>query len=268
MSSPVFRRSDVFVHPQQYAPPPDAPPQSTISAASLEQAYQRPPATAYHTGRMTYDDVIVKTLGLLGLIVVSGVATWMLAPPLMLLGVVGGLVLGLICSFKREPSPALIVSYAVFEGMALGGISGFFEARWSGIILQAVVATVAVFAAVLVLYRSGKVRATPKMTRFVLAAMLGYVIFSVINLVLVWTNVLPDFGLRSMSVMGVPLGLVVSVLAILLGAYSFLIDFDYIKSGVEAGVAGRYAWTAAFGLTVTLVWLYLEFLRVLAILRD
>ncbi|MDR0431981.1 MAG: Bax inhibitor-1/YccA family protein [Bifidobacteriaceae bacterium] len=259
MSNPVFSRNQVFAGTRPY---------TEISATTLEQAYQQPAATPYDTGRMTYDDVIVKTAGMLAIVVVAGVATWMFAPPLMFVGVLGGLVLGLICSFKREPNRALILGYAVFQGMALGGISGFFEAAYSGIILQAVLATLAVFTAVLLLFRSGKVRATPKLTRFVLVAMLGYVIFSIVNLVLVWTHVLPDFGIRSVTVAGIPLGLLISAFAILLGAYSFLIDFEFIKTGVESGAPGRYAWTAAFGLTVTLIWLYLEFLRLLSYLRN
>jgi uncharacterized YccA/Bax inhibitor family protein len=230
--------------------------------------YQQPAATEYHTGRMTYDDVIVKTAALLGLVVVAGVLTWKFMPQLTFVGILGGLVIGLICAFKREPNRGLIIAYAVLEGMALGGISGIFEAAWSGIILQAVVATLAVFAAVLLLYRSGRIRATPKMTRFVLAAMLGYVIFSVINLALVWTNVLPDYGIRSFTVAGIPIGIAISIFAILLGAYSFLIDFESIRAGVESGAPVRYSWTAAFGLTVTLIWLYLEFLRLLSYFRD
>jgi uncharacterized YccA/Bax inhibitor family protein len=263
VSSPVFR-SQIFSGASTATQAPPAPP---TDAVQLERAYSMPAATEYHTGRLTYDDVIVKTTALLGLVIGGGALGWFV-PALWMPGVIVGLVLGLVCGFKREPSPVLMSLYAVFEGMALGGISAFFESQTHGIVLQAVIATVAVFVAVLLLFKSGKVRATPKMTRFVLVAMLGYLIFSVVNMVLVWTGVLSDFGLRSMTVWGIPLGLVVSVLAVLLGAYSLLADFDAIKRGVEAGVDRKYAWTGAFGLVVSLVWLYLEFLRILYYLNE
>jgi uncharacterized YccA/Bax inhibitor family protein len=274
MSNPVFRRHGVFTTGGAYRPPANSVNQAStmtspgMDAATLAQAYQSAPATPYHTGRMTYDDVIVKTMGLLGILIVAGAATWVLMPMAAIPAGLVGLVLGLVCAFKREPNRGLIIAYAVAEGAFLGGLSRIFEAAWSGIVLQAVVATLAVFAVVLVLYKSGKIRTSPKLTRFVVTAMLGYVVFSLVNAALVWFGVLPDFGMRSVEVAGMPLGIIISIVAVLLGAYSFMIDFDYIKAGVEGGAPGRYAWTAAFGLTVTLVWLYLEFLRLLSYFRD
>ncbi|WP_043500577.1 Bax inhibitor-1/YccA family membrane protein [Georgenia sp. SUBG003] len=239
----------------------------------LERAYQRPAAAPADTGRMTYDDVIVKTGLVLGVIVVAAAFNWLVmgASPLLTFGgAIVGLVLGLVNAFKREPSPALIMAYAVAEGLFLGGISAVFEAQWGGIVLQAVLGTTATFVAALFLFKSGTVRVTPKLTRFVLIALVGYALFSLVNVVLMLTGVSTDpWGLRTgVTLFGIPLGVLLGLFAVGLAAICLIMDFDAIKRGVEAGVPGRYAWAAAFGLAVTLVWLYIEFLRLLAILRG
>src|SRR5690606_8156430 len=185
-------------------------------------------------------------------------------------GLAIGLVLGLVNAFKREPSPALIAVYAAAEGLFLGGISMVFETIYPGIVLQAVLATGATFVATLLLFSSGAVRVTPKLTRFVLIALVGYALFSLVNLgIMLFGSGDSAFGLRSsVEVMGIPLGVIVGVFAVGLAAVCLIMDFDAIKRGVENGVPARFAWSAAFGLIVTLVWLYLEFLRLLAILRG
>ena len=238
----------------------------TADAASLESMYNAPSATTADTKRLTYDDVIMKTGGLLALLVVVGAASWSLVeqmPMLWVGGMVVGLVLGLVNAFKRSPSPALIVLYTIAQGVFLGGISRFYEAWYDGVVLQAVLGTVATFGAALFLYRSGKVRVTPKFTRWLLIGMVGYLAFSFLNLILVWTNVLDGWGMR-----GGGLGVIVGLVAVGLAAASLIMDFDSIKRGVEQGVPARFAWSAAFGLMVTLIWLYLELLRLLAILQG
>ncbi|MFC7404916.1 Bax inhibitor-1/YccA family membrane protein [Georgenia alba] len=311
MSNPVFERSSIFGKNAQRTPngypgyPGYTPGQGTGYAApgqygtaqqtygqtqygqqygpaqdqqlrDLEHAYQGPPAAPADTGRMTYDDVIMKTGIVLGLIVLAGAANWLLFGANMLLtfgGLVVGLVLGLVNAFKREPSPALIMGYAVAEGLFLGGISAFFEVMYPGIVLQAVLATTATFAASLLLFRSGKIRVTPKFTRWLLIAVVGYALFSLVNLVLMLTDVAGgEWGLRGLAIsigpFDVPLGVLIGLFAVGLAALCLIMDFDAIKRGVEGGAPGRYAWSAAFGLAVTLVWLYIEFLRLIAILRG
>ena len=163
----------------------------------------------------------------------------------------------------------LILAYAAAEGVFLGGISSYFNAQWDGIVLQAVLATVATFAVCLALFRSGKVRVTPKFTRWLMVAMGGYAVFCLVNLALVWTGTMDGFGLRSnVTVLGIPLGVIIGIVAVGMAAASLIVDFDSIQRGVAKGIAKRYAWAAAFGLLVTLVWLYIEFLRILAILRG
>jgi len=234
---------------------------------ALEHAYAAPAATAYETGRMTYDDVIMKTGILLGVIVLVGALAWV-APPgiqqmLMIVGLIGGLVLGLVNSFRKKVSVPLILGYAVFEGLFLGAISSWFEGQWSGIVMQAILGTLAVFATMLVLFRSGKVRNTPKFQRIVMLALVGYAVFALVNLVLVWTGVMGGWGMRSGG-----LGLLIGAAAVVLAAATLVIDFDSIQQGVRRGAPAQYSWAAAFGLAVTLVWMYLEILRILAILRG
>lgn len=274
MSNPVFNNSAIFGEPKRgrgtvvqptpygYAPGAAAAP----TAATLEQMYGGPTATPRDTGRLTYDDVIMKTAGLFAVLLVTGAISWMLTPQmpgLFFIGMIVGLVLGLVNAFKKTPSPALILAYAAAEGLFLGGISFLFEAQWQGIVLQAVLATAATFVACLALFRSGKVRVTPKFTRWLIVAMGGYLLFSLVNLVLTWTGVLDGWGMRSG-----PFGVIIGLVAVGLASMSLIVDFDSIKRGVEQGAPAKFAWTAAFGLVVTLVWLYLEFLRLLAILRG
>lgn len=219
--------------------------------------------------RMTYDDVVIRTFGLLALIVIGGAVAWSVAPGLMYVGLIGGLVLGLVNAFKKVPSPPLIMAYAAFQGLMLGGISKIFDDAWPGVVVQAVIATIAVFAVVLIAFASGKIRATPRFTKILLIAMGGYLLYSLVNLGFMWFGGMTGFGLNSnVEIAGMPLGVVVGVFAVILAAFSFVLDFDAIKRGVDAGAPRIYAWSGAFGLTVTLIWLYVEFLRLFAILRD
>lgn len=241
-----------------------------LTSAQLQDLYNAPPAGPAQTGRMTYDDVIIKTVGTLALVLVGAAAGWIF-PILTLPGMLVGLVLGLANAFKREPSPALIMVYALFEGAFLGGLSGFLEGLYPGIVIQAVIGSLSVFAVTLLLFKSGKVRATPKSMKIFMIALGGYALFSLINLGLMVFNVTNSpWGIRSMNIPGtnIPFGVVLGLLAVGLAAFSLVMDFTSIQQGVNNGVPAKYSWTAAFGLTVTLVWLYVEILRLLAILRG
>ncbi|MFC4554054.1 Bax inhibitor-1/YccA family membrane protein [Georgenia faecalis] len=290
MSNPVFENSPYFGKkrgavpqtPNGYPGHPGYAPGATGTTyppmvngqqvADLEHAYAQPPAGPAQIGRMTYDDVIVKTGGLLAIVVAAGALNWFVLGANMgitIAAAIVGLVLGLVNSFKREPSPALIMAYAAAEGLFLGGISAVFESSYSGIVLQAVLATGATFVATLLLFKSGAVRVTPKLMRFVLIALVGYALFSLVNLgIMFFGSSDAAWGLRSMEIMGIPLGIPIGIFAVGLAAFCLILDFDAIKRGVERGVPAKFAWSAAFGLVVTLVWLYLEFLRLLAIFRE
>ncbi|GAA2235436.1 Bax inhibitor-1/YccA family protein [Rarobacter faecitabidus] len=266
MSNPVFSSPAYSSATQVQHFPDQSTATPTGDPSTLQSMYNAPSATPLDTNRMTYDDVIMKTAGLLVLLLATGVVSWSLVdsvPGLWLGGLVVGLVLGLVNAFKRNPSPVLIALYAAAEGLFLGGISASFNVVYDGIVLQAVLATLATFTASLLLFTSGAVRVTPKFNRFLLVAIAGYALFSLANLILVWTGVLDGWGMR-----GGQWGIIIGIVAVVLAAMSLISDFDSIKRGVQAGAPRKFAWAAAFGLVVTLVWLYLEFLRLLAILRN
>ena len=218
-----------------------------------------PPAVA----PMSIDDVVVKTVTLLGITGLAAAAAWLLVPA-ELTGVVWigsmiiGLVLGLIISFSRMANPALVVAYAVFEGLFLGMISRTFESFYNGIVLQAVVATFGVFFVMAMLYKAKAIRATPKFQRGMIAVMGGLFAVILINLVLALFGV--DTGLRS----GGPLAIGFSLVCIVVAALSFIMSFHEVEEGVRMGLPQRYSWTAAFGILVSLIWLYIEILRLIS----
>ena len=248
--------------------------------AGLEAQYQAPSATNADMRRMTYDDVIIRTAGMFAVILAMGALSWNLATSTdeavaglsflaMFGGLVGSFILGLVNTYKREPSPALILVYAAFEGLLLGSISGFMEARYEGIVVQAVLATLATFGVMLVAYSFGGFRVQGRLRKVVVVATFGYMIFSLINVVLQMTGATTGaWGLRSLTIMGIPLGIPLGILGVILAAHFLAMDFEFIENGVRNGLPRRYAWAGAFGLVVTLVWLYVEFLRLLSYFRD
>ncbi|MGW9114207.1 Bax inhibitor-1/YccA family protein [Microbacterium sp. NPDC055683] len=251
--------------------------------ANMEGMLAAPPAGARETGRMTVEDTVWKTVGLFAvMLVVAAVGyVWTLAPALAsgnpadvtlmpwIVGALGGFVLGLVNSFKKKPSVPLIFAYAAFEGLFVGGISAYFELIWPGIIVQATLATVSVVGVTLALFASGKIRASKRATKIFLIAMVGYLVFSLLNLVLSATGLIQgSFGLYSSTIMGIPLGLIIGVLVVLMAAYSLVLDFDMVQQGVRNGAPRIFGWQAAFGIMVTVVWLYVEILRIIAILRG
>lgn len=248
--------------------------------AGLEAQYQAPSATNADMRRMTYDDVIIRTAGMFAVILATGALSWSLVTSsdeatfslgamAVFAGAIGAFVLGLVNSFKREPSPALILAYAAFEGLLLGGFSGVMETRYEGIVVQAVLATLATFGAMLAAYSFGGFRVQGRFRRVVVVATFGYMIFSLINFALMMTGMTTGaWGLRSLTIMGIPLGVPLGILAVILASFFLAIDFESIENGVRNGLPQRYAWAGAFGLVVTLVWLYVEFLRLLSYFRD
>ena len=261
-NNPVLSRA--FANPSRTYETQHAP-----SAEQLERMYEAPPAGPLQTGRMTYDDVVVKTGILLAVVVGGAVVGWQM-PGLAMIGLIVGLVLGLVNAFKREPTPALMVAYAAFMGLFLGGISWMFETTavmgqpLNGIVAQAIIGTMGVFGVALWAYRTKRVRVTPKFQRGVLIALGGYLVFVVVNLLyMIFSSDAGPLGFRSGW-----LGIAIGLFAITLAALVLILDFDFVEKGVQAGIPAKYAWTAAFGLTVTLIWLYVEMLRLLAILRG
>src|SRR3954454_21730232 len=159
--------------------------QQGMTQEQLRDMYNRPAAGPADTGRMTYDDVIVKTAGCLGVLIL-GAAVALAVPQgtgsmLMILGALGGFALAMVNTFKKQPSPGLILAYAVLEGFFLGGLTRILDNLYPGVGIQAVVGTLSVFAVTLLLFKSGKVRATPKLMRFFMIALIGYAVFALVN---------------------------------------------------------------------------------------
>ncbi len=260
--NPVFSNNKAFSR-QGYATP-TAPEASMMSAQELQQIYSGPSATATQMGRMTIDDVVVKTGLMFAVLLPAAVVNYFLASPLLTFGgLIAGFVLGLVISFKQSTNAALILTYAGLEGLFVGGISRFYSANWDGIVPQAVLGTLCVFGVALFAYKSGRVRVTPKFQRTALIAMGGYLVFSLVNLVAAFAGVGDGWGFRTG-----PLGIAIGLFAITLAAVFLILDFDFAEQGVKNGLPERYSWLAAFGLVVTLVWLYIEMLRLIAILRG
>ncbi|GFZ92154.1 Bax inhibitor-1/YccA family protein [Nesterenkonia alkaliphila] len=240
----------------------------------LQQQYNMPA----HAGReglpMTYDDVIRKTVTsfavvLLGAGAAVTLATMMpgLVMGLTVVAVLAGLVLGLVNAFRREPNPGLILAYSATQGFFLGAITWVLELQFPGIAFQAVAATLIVFGCVLVAFKSGKIRATPKLNKMFMIALGAYLIFALFNFgLMLFGGTSSMFGLR--TEFSPWIGIAIGAFAILLATYSLVLDFTNIDEGVKAGVEQKYGWAAAFGLTVSLVWLYIEILRIIAIVRS
>ena len=214
--------------------------------------------------RLTMNDVMVKTGINLGLVAVGAAVAWYM-PVLLLLGMVGGLVLGLVNSFKKKVSPILVMTYAFMEGLLLGGLSAVVDMRYPGVAIQAVLATLVVAGTTLALFANGKLRATPKLNKIFMIGVIGYLAYGLISILGAGI-----FGsaLGSVSFFGIPLGLIVGLFAVALATYSLLLDFTTVSEAVEAGLPERESWRLAFGLTASLVWLYVEILRVLMYLAS
>ncbi len=222
---------------------------------------------------MTLDDVVVRTVSLVALVVITAGASWLLlrsgaATGLAIAGAsIGGLVLVLVISFRRITNPALICLYAALQGVVLGVVSRAFEHAYPGIVVQAVGATLAVFFGMAALYKIKAIRATPRFTRWVIGALIGVVGLSLLNWVLALFG--KNLGLVYYSPTEKPgtLAIVFSLVCIGIGALTFILDFDAVEQGLRYGLPERYAWYCAFGLVVGLIYLYWQILRLLGYMR-
>jgi uncharacterized YccA/Bax inhibitor family protein len=236
-------------------------------APSQYDPYAAPSPYARSTTRyMTMDDVVTKT-GISFLVtVLAAAAVWALpgqaAVGLALPAVLVAFVLGLVISFKQIANPVATLAYGALYGVALGAISEVFNQVYPGIVVQALIGTFGVFAGMLVVYKTGAIRVTPKFTRWLMGAMIGVLVLMLVNLVAGLFGA--DLGLRS----GGTLSIVFSLVVIGVAALSLLLDFDMADEAIRRGAPAKFAWYIAFGLLVTVVWLYLEILRLLSYFRD
>jgi uncharacterized YccA/Bax inhibitor family protein len=213
---------------------------------------------------ITVDDVVTKTAIAAGsAIVAGGLTAWSGLYGLALPAFIVGLVVSLIIIFKQSTNPALVMTYSIAEGIALGGIAGLINNIYPGIAFQALVGTVGVFVGMLVVYKTGAVKVTPRFTKWMIGALIGVVVLMLANLVA--SFFIPGgLGLRD----GGPLAIIFSLVVIGVAAFSLLMDFDMADQAVRSGAPARFAWYIAFGLMTTLVWLYIEILRLLSYLRQ
>ena len=275
-SNPAFNRLEKdartgyagFGGRPQFAPPArrgtDATPEH------LQQMYDRPAAGPVQTRRVTTDDVIMKALSLFAIVLVVGSVGWTVASAnpglgltLLLGGMFGTLILGFVIAFKKTLSVPLIVTYAVLEGLFVGSVSEVFNTIYPGIVVQAVLATLATFAGMLLAYKTGLIKVTDKFRRIVTMMIFGYAIFALVNFgYAVITGTMYGFGGTGI------IGIGISVFAVGLASMTLALDFDAIDYAVRTGAPQRYSWLLAHGLIVTIVWLYIEFLRLLGRLRS
>ncbi|MFF2960361.1 Bax inhibitor-1/YccA family protein [Streptomyces sp. NPDC057963] len=256
-----------------YAQGTAANPYATNPYAQQDTQYGVPQAPA-RSGAMTIDDVVTRTAITLGTVVLGAALAWALLPVdeanlgksygIAIGAALVAFVLSLVQSFKRRPSPALIVSYAAFEGVFLGVISSAVSTYIGpGVVMQAVMGTMCVFAGVLLAYKMRWIRVTRRFYGFVMAAAMGFMLLMVVNLLFSVFGGGDGLGFRSGG-----LGILFGVIGIILGACFLALDFKQVEDGIAYGAPREESWLAAFGLTMTLVWIYLEMLRLLSILSG
>jgi uncharacterized YccA/Bax inhibitor family protein len=255
-NNPVFQRSEPLARSLSqgvgfHSPAP--------SADDLAAMYATPQ-------RMTMDDVVMKTGMLLAVVVGVGAASWFLQVPLgfAMIAALVGFGLAMVNIFKKQVSPALILAYAVAQGVFLGVISASYEGQYRGIVVQAIVGTAAVFGAVLFGYKSGRLRATPKFAKVVTFGLIGLVAVFLLNVLGSALGFGDALGLGS----GGPIAILLTLGLITFGALTFVLDFDQADRMVAAGVPEQESWRVAFGLVVGLIFLYLNMLRLLSYLQS
>jgi uncharacterized YccA/Bax inhibitor family protein len=282
-SNPVFRRAEGFngrrtgsASGMSY-PSYGSPRTATYDPYSISGhggGSQTPTRTGQ--GPMTIDTVVQKTGVTLGLVILAAALTWLITPNpdvfganlgslylLAMVGALGGFALSMVNSFKRVVSPGLVMAYAVLEGIFVGAFSKVLEASFGGgIVVGAVAGTAAAVAGTLAAYKFFNIRVSPSFQKWVVAAMFGFVAVALLDMVLGIFHA--SFGFNGFG----PMGFIASLIGLGLGVLMLILDFDFVERGIEAGLPERESWRAAFGLTVTIIWIYVELLRILAILRG
>ncbi|MFG2141606.1 Bax inhibitor-1/YccA family protein [Streptomyces sp. NPDC048650] len=237
-------------------------------AEGQQSATQAPPQYVPQSRPMTMDDVVMRTGMTLGTVVAGATVGWLFLTEQLGFAVAAGLVamvLAFAQSFMRKPVPALILAYAALEGVFLGALSGYINKlpQLHGAPMQAVLGTMAVFVAMLVAYKTRIIRVTARFTRFVIIAAIGFVLLSLVNTLFMVFSGDDGLGFRSGG-----LGILFGVVGVVLGALFLALDFKQVEDGIAYGAPREESWLAAFGLTLTLVWIYMELLRLISILRG
>lgn len=266
---------------QGYAPPQGAPQQGygapqgyqqpqQGSADQLDHMYGQPSAGPAQTGRITLDDVVIKALLLIGLTVGAAAAAWIavdnnpeLGMPIVGVGFFGLFGLSFVIAFQKSINVPLIVTYAVLQGAFVGAISLSVELYQPGLVQTAILSTLATFVGVFLTWKLGLVRVTARSARIFSYIVIGYAFFQLFNVVNSWF-----LGGTSVYAMGGALPVILSLIGVALASYMIAVNLESIERGIAAGVPQKYSWLMAHGLVASLVWLYIEILRLLAILNQ
>jgi len=235
--------------------------------SAIQDLYDQRSASPWQRGRLSLDDVVMKTGALFTLLACCAAASWIatssnaaLMAPAAYGSMFAGLAIGLVIAFKKTISVPLIVCYSALEGVLVGALSAMFETAYPGIVTTAVIATGATFAGMFIGWKTGLIKVTSRARRIFGLALMGYLLFSVVNVIASFAGVGAGWGFGGNG----PLGIGISILGVGMASYSLAIDFDTIEKAVAAELPEKYSWLLAHGLIVSLVWLYLEILRLLA----
>ena len=280
MANPVLSRPEAFQRQGQYAQPGQPQyGQAPYGQPQYGQApYGQPPQYGYQPapvtpagGVMTIEDVITKSGITMGGLFLVAAAVFMVMPlsllmPAIIVTAIVGFITVMMVSMRRTVSPAAVVAYTIVEGIFIGALSKMFEFMFPGIVVQAILGTFVAAGVTLAAYKYFRIRVTNKFRRIVTIATMGIAAMYLVNLVVSLFGV--STGLVAVGPQAGPLSWIVSAVAVVLAVASLIMDFDYIEHGIRNGAPASESWRAAFGLTVTMVWLYTEILRILSYFRD
>ena len=234
----------------------------------VQDPYQQAPVVPQAPGRMTNDDVITKSAITMGTLMVVAALTFVFMPaqilfPAAMISAVVAFGTVLLVSFRRALNPAFVLAYAAIEGVFIGAISKVYEDAWNGIVPAALMATLVAAAATLGAYKFFRIKVTTKFRKMVMIGTIAYAGVLFVNMILSF------FGMGFLFSSGnLGLLLLISALGVGLAVFNLILDFDYIEQGIAMGASDTESWRAAFGLTVTMVWLYIEMLRLLSYFRS
>ncbi len=273
-SNPVLSRPDAFTPQQQgqYGYQQPGQPQGHYGYQQPGQPYpgqqypQDPTRTAQ--GTMTIDDVITKSAITMGTVVATAALTFMFMParflfPAVIVSAIVGFITVMIVAARRVINPGAVLAYAAIEGVFIGAISKVYESAWGGIVPAAVMATLVTAGATLAAYKFFRIKVTNKFRKMVMIGTLAYAGLLMVNFVL------SLFGMGFLFSGGnLAFLLLISAIGVGLAVFNLILDFDYIEQGIAMGAPASESWRGAFGLTVTMVWLYIEMLRLLSYFRS
>lgn len=245
--------------------------------ASYEAMMNAPAADAVDRGTMTYDDVVVKSIMCFGLLLVGAVAGWMsgmvaigAAMLVALAACVVTIGLAVFIQFSKKVRPGAIVAYSLVEGFVLGALSCAFEMRYPGIVVSAVLATLVVIGTTLAAFMMGFVRNSSTLTRVAGIGSFAFFSYYLFSFALSMTGFVNMRAVNNITLFGIPLGLIIGVLAVFIGVLCLVRDFDAVKVGVASNVPEKYSWLCTFAIMTDVIWIYLEILKILSYLmrRD